>query len=326
MMNKLRRLVYLILIPTLLSGLFGCADNTLSSQEKRTKIEVIVKKKDASYWSVVKMGAEAAGKEFDVDVKFDGPVNEKDIEEQIKIVDGAINEKVDAIVLAASDYTKLIDVVERADAQKIPVVIIDSALNSNKIKAFVGTDNIDAGNKLGQTLVKKLGKSCKIAVMSFIKGAATSDQREQGVFQELNKYPDIKVVSTLYSNSDENIAYGLTKKLIKENPDLDAIVCTNAYGTVGTARAVEEVQQAGNNIKIIGFDSTPEEISFVEKGVIDALVVQNPFNMGYLGVKYALDSIKKKAVPEFTNTLSTYIDKDNMYLPENEKLVFPFTN
>jgi ribose transport system substrate-binding protein len=309
----------------ILGGLLGCADNTLSSEEKRTKIEVVVKKKDASFWSVVRLGAEAAGKEFDVDVKFDGPVNEKDIEEQIKIVDAAINEKVDAIVLAASDYTKLIDVVERADAQKIPVVIIDSELNSNKIKAFVGTDNIDAGNKLGQTLVEKLGKSCKIAVMSFIKGAATSDQREQGVFQELNKYPNIKVVSTLYSSSDENIAYGLTKTLIKENPDLDAIVCTNAYGTVGTARAVEEEGKAGS-IKIIGFDSTPEEISFVEKGVIDALVVQNPFNMGYLGVKYALDSIKKKAVPQYTNTESTYIDKNNMYQPENEKLVFPFTN
>lgn len=324
-MDKLRRLVCLILVPMILGGLLGCSDNTLSSEEKRTKIEVVVKKKDASFWSVVRLGAEAAGKEFDVDVKFDGPVNEKDIEEQIKIVDAAINEKVDAIVLAASDYTKLIDVVERADAQKIPVVIIDSELNSNKIKAFVGTDNIDAGNKLGQTLVEKLGKSCKIAVMSFIKGAATSDQREQGVFQEINKYPDIKVISTLYSNSDENIAYELTKKLIKENPDLDAIVCTNAYGTVGTARAVEEEGKAGK-IKIIGFDSTPEEISFVEKGVIDALVVQNPFNMGYLGVKYALDSIKKKAVPKSYNTGSTYIDKNNMYLPENEKLVFPFTN
>jgi len=324
-MDKLRRLVYLLLILILLGGIFGCSDNTLSSQEKRTQIEVVVKKKDASYWSVVKLGAEAAGKEFDVDVKFDGPVNEKDIEEQIKIVDAAINEKVDAIVLAASDYTRLIDVVERADAQKIPVVIIDSELNSDKIKAFVGTDNVDAGNKLGQTLVEKLGKNCKIIVMSFIKGAATSDQREQGVFQELNKYPDIKVVSTLYSNSDENIAYELTKKVIKENPDLDAIVCTNAYGTVGTARAIEEEGKAGI-IKIIGFDSTPEEISFVEKGVIDALVVQNPFNMGYLGVKYALDSIKKQAVPKYYNTGSTYIDIDNMYKPENEKLVFPFTN
>ncbi len=325
MIHKFQRLISLILISIIfVIGFGGCENNSLSTQENRIKIKVIVKKKDASFYSVVRMGAEAAGKEFNAEVLFDGPDSEKDIEKQIKLVEDAINAQCDAVVLAASDYTKLAGVVEKAYNLNIPVIIIDSQLNSNKTKAFVGTDNLDAGTKLGQTLVKRVGTSCNIAVMNFMKGAASSDLREKGVFQTIGKYPEIKVVSNLYCNSDENIAYELTKKLIKENTDLKAIVCTNAQGTIGVARAVEAERLSGK-IKIIGIDSTPEEISFVETGVIEALVIQNPFNMGYLGVKYALNSIKKETVPESTNTGLTIIDKDNMYQPENEKLVFPFT-
>lgn len=325
MIYKFQRLISLILISIIfVIGFVGCQDTSFSTQENRIKIKVIVKKKDASFYSVVRMGAEAAGKEFNVEVKFDGPDNEKDIEKQIKLVEDAINNKFDAIVLAASDYTKLAGVVEKASNLNIPVIIIDSQLNSNKTKAFVGTDNLDAGTKLGQTLVERVGTNCRIAVMNFMKGAASSDLREKGVFQTIDKYPEIKVVSNLYCNSDENIAYELTKKLIKENTNLNAIVCTNAQGTIGAARAVEAEHLSGK-IKIIGIDSTPEEISFVETGVIEALVIQNPFNMGYLGVKYALNSIKNEAVPESSNTGLTIIDKDNMYLPENEKLLFPFT-
>lgn len=324
-MNKLKRSIVMICILFVFSAFPGCSEKTLSPNEEKINIEVIVKKKDASFWTVVAMGCEAAGKEFGANVKIDGPYDENNIDEQIKMVDDAVNNKVDAIVLAAGDYTKLVNVTEKAVMQKIPVIIIDSELNSAKTKAFVGTDNVDAGYKLGQTLADKVGSKCRVAVMNFIKGAATSDQREQGVYQALELYPEISVISKLYCNSDEDTAYQLTKNILKEYPDLNAIVCTNAYGTTGTARAIADENKAGK-VKVIGFDSTPEEIGFVEKGVIEALIVQNPFNMGYLGVKYALDSVKKQTVPKATNTGSVIIDKENMYLPENEKLVFPFTN
>ncbi len=324
-MKTFGRLFFLLLILLIsVSVVTGCGDTSLSTNENRLRIKVVVKKKNADYFSVVKMGAEAAGKEFNVDVTYDGPENEKDIEKQIKMVDDAINEKYNAIVLAAADYNKLAPVVEKAANQNIPVVIIDSQLNSDRIKGFIGTDNLDAGNELGNTLVTRVGENCKIAVMNFIKGAASSDEREKGVYQVIDRYPQIKVVANLYSNSDESKAYELTKKVTKENPDLDAIVCTNAYGTVGTARAIADENLSGK-IKLIGLDSTPEQVDFLEKGVIEALVIQNPFNMGYLGVSYAIDSINNKPVPESTNTGLKIIDKENMYLPENEKLVFPFS-
>ncbi len=324
-MKAFKRLISLALIFfILISMVSGCGESSLSTNENRLKIKVIVKKKDADFFSVVKMGSETAGKEFNIDVQYDGPENEKDIENQIKMVDQAISDQFNAIVLAAADYNKLAPVVEKAANQNIPVIIIDSQLNSDRIKSFIGTDNQDAGIKLGNTLVKRIGTKCRIAVMNFMKGAASSDQREKGIYQVLEKYPQINVVSNMYCNSDEEIAYQLIKKVVKENPDIDAILCTNAYGAVGTARAIESENLSGK-IRIIGLDSTPEQVDFLENGVIEALVIQNPFNMGYLGVRYALDSIYNKPVLESYNTGLTIIDKDNMYLPENEKLVFPFS-
>lgn len=309
----------------LTAALAGCGDGKLSAQEKRITINVIVKKRDASYWTVVKMGAEAAGKEFGINVNFDGPTDEKDIEGQIQLVDEAISKKTDALVLAASDYTRLVDVAEKAVSEKIPVIIIDSELKSDKMRSFIGTDNVDAGNKLGESLVQKVGDNCSIAVMSFVKGAASAVQREEGFSEAIGKYPHIKVLSKEYCNSDENTAQQMTEKLVGNYPDMDAVVCLNAYGTVGTARAIEKLGLAGK-VKIIGFDSTPEEVSFVEKDIIQSLVIQNPFSMGYLGVKYALDAINDKTLPKHIDTVSQVIDKNNMYLPENQKLVFPFTD
>jgi len=217
-----------------------------------------------------------------------------------------------------------VPVAEKAKAAGIPVIIIDSNLNSDKIDSFIGTDNVDAGRKLGESLIDKVGAECRIVVMSFVKGTATAVQREEGFFDEISQYEGIEVIDTLYCNSEESLAKQLTIDIVNSETEIDAFVCLNAYGTVGTAYAIDELGYAGE-IKIIGFDSTPEEISFMEKDVIQSLVIQNPFNMGYLGVKYALDAIRNEKVPRSVNTGSEVIDKENMYLPENQKLVFPFT-
>lgn len=324
-MKIFNKLLSILLILCLFSAITGCASRELSTQEKETYIKVIVKKRDASFYTVVKMGALAAGKEFAVNVDFGGPTDEKDIDGQIQMVEDAIVNKIDALVLAASDYILLVDVAEKAVREGIPVIIIDSDISSDKMRSFIGTDNVDAGRLLGETLVDKLGDKCNIAVMSFMKGAASSDQRDEGLFESLRKYPLINILSAEYCNSNEDIAEQLMENLIQKYPELDAVICTNAYGTVGVARAVEKLGKAGK-VKVIGLDSTPEEISFMERDVVQSLVVQNPFSMGYLGVKYAIDAIDGKSLPRRNNTGLKAIDKDNMYDPENQKLLFPFTD
>jgi ribose transport system substrate-binding protein len=304
----------------------GCVDDKhLSTPEQKKTVKIITKRMKSEFWDVVRMGAEAAGKEFNVNVDFWGPKNELEIDLQIDMVREVINEKADALVLAACDYVKLVEPTEEVIAEKIRVIVLDSDLKSDKVKSFVGTDNVGAGYMVGKTLIEIMGENCNVAVMSFIKGAASADQREEGFFSAIKDYPGINVVTTEYCNSSIDMSEFLTYKILNEHKDLDVIAALNADSTSGVARAIEKRKLAGK-IRVVGFDSTPDEIEFLESNVIDSLIIQNPFSMGYLGVKYAVDAMNGKPVPKIVDTGSKVINKDNMYLPENQKLLFPLTD
>ncbi len=324
-MNTLKKIIILFLTSLLVFSLVSCTKNTLSTRENEYIIKVIVKKSDHDFWAVVKMGAEAAGKEFNVTIDFDGPTDEEDIDGQIRMVEAAINNNVDALVLAASDFIRLVPVAEKAKDANIPVIIIDSNIDSANMDSFIGTDNVDGGRKLGESLISVVGNSSNIVIVNFVKGAASATERESGLLSLLDDYPGITILETVYCNSDEQIATQMTLALIKKYPQLDTFVCLNAYATVGVARGVVGESKEGD-VLIIGFDSTPEEISFLEKDVIQSLVVQNPFSMGYLGVKYAIAALNNESVPKTIKTDFKVINKENMYLPENQKLVFPFVD
>jgi ribose transport system substrate-binding protein len=113
--------------------------------------------------------------------------------------------------------------------------------------------------------------------------------------------------------------------VMNEHHNTDVIIALNAPTTVGVCKAVKEMNLQGK-VKVIGFDSTHEEIDYLDEDVIQATIVQNPYSMGYLGVKSALEVLGKKAVPKYVDTGSKVIDKNNMYTPENQKLLFPFVN
>lgn len=321
-MIRIKHIFCLLLILTILAG---CSGRTDLISNENTDIRVIVKKQNHEFWTVVEMGTEAAQREFGINVGYTGPFNEEDIDGQIRMVEAAIEDKVDAIVLAAIDYEKLVPVAEKARNAGIPVVIIDSNINSDKMNGFIGTDNVDAGRVLGNAMTDALGTDLDVVIISFVKGAASSNEREQGVKEALSQYTGINIIDTLFCNSDETLAAELTIEMIENHPEVDVFICLNAYATVGTARGIIEAGKAGE-YKIVGFDSTPEEIEYLEAGTIELMVVQNPFSMGYLGVKYALDVLNGVKMPENVNTGAVVINRDNMYNPENQKLLFPFVD
>lgn len=294
----------------------------LGTAEKKN-IALILKMHTGHYWGTVKLGADTAAGEFNVNIDYSAPDDEEDIEGQIKLVNQALDRKVDALILAASDYKKLVKVTERAYEQRIPVIIIDSEVDTKKINSYIAADNIDAGKKAGHALVNLAGEECRVAVMSFVKGTRNAEQREEGLMSVISQYPGIKVVAKEYCLSDTKLAYSLTKKIIAENKGVDVFVALNSIASEGVAQAIDEVG-SDKKIKVIGFDSTLQEIDFLEKGVIQALIIQSPFSMGYLGVKHAVEAMEGKKIPERTDTSSWVINTDNMYLPENQKLVFPF--
>lgn len=284
---------------------------------------MIVKMNKGYYWNTVKMGAEVAAKEFNVELTFVGPESEQDIKGQIGMVDDSISRQVDAIILAASDYMKLAQVTDRAAHHKIPVISMDSEVASARIKTYVGTNNYESGQKAAKRLIELIGQKGSVGVVSFVEGARNADERAEGLKDYIARYPDVRLVDIVYCGSDEHLAARLTNVMLKENPDLRGIIALNEVASIGVA---QEVQYLGleHQVKIVTFDSPPAVMEMLQEGVVQATVIQNPFSNGYLAVQHAVETIEGIDGPERVDTGSKLIDLDNMLWPENQKQLFPF--
>ena len=291
--------------------------------KSKPKIVVILKSVDYNrmpFWQTVRDGVESAGKDFDVDFTILGPMSETQVDDQIQIVEKAIQSKPDAIVLAATDYDRLVPVAKEIKAAHIPLVTIDSFINGNDADTKIGTNNYDAGQKAGEALLEHLSSGSQVVIMSHVQGTSTAIDRESGVRDFLQGKAQIK--DTVYSSGESEIAYKQTIQILSTDPDVKGIIALNDPTTIGVARALSESGREGD-VVLIGFDNSSAVLGYVESGVVRDTIVQRPFNMGYLGVKAALDLIMGKRVESFIDTGSQVINRENMLLPENQKLLFP---
>jgi ABC-type sugar transport system, periplasmic component len=295
--------------------------------EKPVNIIVTVKAKGQmiDFWKVLTTGIEDAAREFDANVSIIGPPTEREIDLQIKQLEQAIREKPDAIVMAATDYNRLVPLAKQIKKAGIKLITVDSGINSSDSLSFIATDNIAAGQKAAEQMAKLLPDTdaAQIAIVSFVYGTSSQMEREQGVRQWLEGNTQIKVASTLYSEGLLDKAYELTKELLTANPGIKGIVGLNEPSTVGAGRAIDELGLSGK-VKLVGFDSSVDEVKLIEGGVLQATIVQKPYNMGYLSVKTAIEAVRGKKVPKLIDTESVIINKDNMYTEQNQKLLFPF--
>lgn len=317
-------LIFLFIILLISPFLFGIINLSTKGEDEPKKISLILKDQSGDYFKNVRMGAEVAAKEFNVKVDFTSSGDDTDIDGQIALVNAAIERKVDALILAPSDYNKLVAVTEKAISEKIPVLVIDSNLNTNKISSYITTDNVKAGEIAGEKLVSLCDVYSRIAIINFVEGASNNKEREEGLMSIISKYPQTNVVYKDYVAADSESASVLTKKLVLGDDKVNTIIALNYISSIGVAEAIDEIGLAGK-VTVITFDNTPEQIEFLESGVIQATVTQSPFGMGYLAVKYAVLKMQNKKIPKYVDTGLVVIDRDNMYKPENQKILFPFT-
>jgi len=288
------------------------------------EIAVIVKTGNSSFWQNVQSGAFAAQKELKatspkMTVTFLGAQSESNINEQINIVESAIDRGVAAIVLAPSDTKALQAPVKKAKDAGIPVIIIDSKLDgdASQYTSFLATDNKAAGEACAKALIDavkaKTGKDeGKIAVMSYVAGVGSEIGRVGGFKDYIAKNSKLQVVDTQYSNSDMPTALNQTTNVLNAHPDLVGIFGANEPTAIGVGRAIATAKLQGK-IVAIGFDGNSVLAGFVKDGTLNAIAVQSSFNMGFLGVKTAYDaSIAKKTVPAYVDTGFLIVTKDNI--------------
>jgi len=274
------------------------------------------------FWQIVRAGIQAAASELNVDPMVVGPRFERDIDQQIEILAGVVEQRPDAILLAASDYNRLVPYVEAARESGITVVTLDSALNSDIPVSFVATDNVAAGAEAGNEIDRLVPERRQIAIISHIRGVATAIDREAGVLQALAHRPPEDLLGPFYVQNDLELAYETTVGLIERHPNLRGIVALNENSTVGAGRAIRDLELA-SRIALVGFDNSKEEIEFLEDGVVKALVVQRPFNMGYVGITTLVEALRGESVGPIIYTDAVLVRKKEMFTEENQKLLFP---
>jgi ribose transport system substrate-binding protein len=312
-----------LVVAIAITAIFRAGTLQQPGEGSKPKIVVVLKTIDyenLAFWQTVKDGIESAGKDFDVEISITGPMSETQVDEQIKMVQNAILTKPDAIVLAAADYDRLIPVAMKIKAEHIPLITIDSFINGNVADTKIGTDNFDAGQKAGGALMEKISPGSTVVIMSYVQGSSTAIDRESGVRKFLEG--KAQLADTVFSNGEIDIAYQQAKQILQNKTDVKGIVALNDPTTIGAARAMSESGRK-DDVVLIGFDNSLTTLGFVESEVIRDTIVQRPFNMGYLGIKSALELIKGKKVEPFIDTGSKVINRQNMLLPENQKLLFP---
>jgi ribose transport system substrate-binding protein len=308
----------LLLLLCLALGLLAPACNRASD---KPVIAVIPKGVSHFFWQSVKAGADAAGKELNVTIEWKGPAVETDYTGQINIVEDAINKRVDGIVLAPSHGKSLVPVVERAKREGIPVTIFDSGIETESYVSYVSTDNRQGGVVAAERLGEKLGGKGKVAIIGVKKGSVSTDEREDGFKETVaKKFPGIEVVQHLYGEADFSKSLNVATDILTAHPDLAGIFASNESAAVGAARAVKQKGLAGK-VVLVGFDSGPNLIEALKDGTVDSLVLQDPYRMGYEGVKTIVAQLNKQTPERRIDTGVKLLTKENLDTPEMQRLI-----
>jgi ribose transport system substrate-binding protein len=307
------------------TGGSGATTSANSAGGAKPTIAVIPKGTTHTYWKSVQAGAEKAGAELGANIVFKGPVKEDDRAQQISIVQQfASGGDAAAIVLAPLDDTALVKPVKAAKAKKIPVVIIDSALKAQAgtdFDAYVATNNFQGGVLAGEQLAKLLGGKGKVAMLRYQEGSASTNEREEGFLSVMKKNPGLNViVSNRYGGATTGETKTAAMNMIDQIKAADGIFTPNESSTLGMLLALRQANLASGK-KFVGFDASPPLLEGLNKGEINALVVQNPTKMGYEGVRVAMAALKGEKVETNIDTGVAVVDKANINSAEIKEIL-----
>ena len=321
----MRKFLLLLLVLTLVA-----ACTKTDNGKKKFTIAVIPKGTTHEFWKSIHAGSNKAAGELtaqgtDVEVIWKGPLREDDREQQIQVVEGFAAQGVSGIVLAPLDNRALVRPVSEAGRAGVPTVIIDSGLESNDFVSFVATDNRKGGTLAADRMGQLLNGKGKVLVLRYAEGSASTTEREEGFISEIKqKFPDIELVSTnQYAGATRDTAKRASENLLNTYADqVQGIFTPNESSTAGMLLALQDIGKAGK-VSFVGFDSSQTFIDAINANQLHGIVVQNPFNMGYLGVRTMVDNLLGKPVSKQIDTGVMLVTKENLQSPEVQTLLHP---
>jgi len=293
------------------------------NQSKKRLIGVVPKATSHVFWVAVEKGAKAAAKEFQVDIEWNGAPSETEYARQIQIVDSMINRHVDGLAVAATERRALVASVDRAMKQGIPVTIFDSGIEGENYTSYVATNNYEGGQLGARALAKLIGGKGEVGIILHAPGSASTMDRERGFTDVIEKeFPEIKIVATQYGMADRSKARAGAENILTAHPNLSGFFGSSEPSTTGASLAVKARGLAGK-VKVVAFDASDNLVADMKAGAIQAMVVQDPFQMGYQTVKTLVDKLDGKTPPKRIDLSAKVIFADEINKAENQRLLSP---
>lgn len=317
--NKWRTGLIIVLCWLSLLGLNGCGQDATKHY-----VAVITKSTESNFWKAVHAGANAASTEYNLSITFEGPEREEDYETQNTMIRKAISNGADVIIISAVDYNANAEAINEAADAGVKIIVIDSDVNSDKVQFRIGTDNFLAGKMAGEAAMDCDLETLHVGIVNYDVNSANGQQREAGFREVVAKDSRVQTITTINVVSTTEDAMNGTIQLLTEHPEINVIATFNEWTSLGVGWAVRSLDMA-ENTRVVAFDSNVVSVGMLETGEVDALIVQNPYAMGYLGIERAYNLLKgEKATESKVDTTTTLVTRDNMFDAEYQKILFLF--
>ena len=316
------------LLPLLLSVcllLTGCGRLGKRIGTAQYKVWFIAKSTDTAFWLSAFAGANAAKAEYNVDMHIIGPETEEEFEKQNAYIAEAVEAGADAIVFSAISYTENASAIDAAADAGVKIVVIDSDVDSSRVSARIGTENIQAGRMTAAAVLDTDQQTLSVGIVNFDLGSRNGQEREMGLRRSLENDPRVTGVFTVNVAATADAAQAGAELLLEEHPEINVLVGLNEPLAVGVALAAQHLGLTGR-VRVVGFDTNVQCVDLMRSGTVSALIAQNPYAMGYLGIETAWKLLEGQSFDpnRLIDTATTVIRRENMFTIEGQKALFPF--
>jgi ribose transport system substrate-binding protein len=312
---KTRSFVLVLLAVCVLAA--GACNRDAGPKSSRPRVALVMKTLNNPFFIDMQRGAEEAAKRLDVDLVVQAAERETDVERQMQIVENLIQAHVDALALTPSGSREVVPAVAKANAAKIPVVIVDTRLDAAAASAagvntvtFVGSDNYRGGQIIGEYLVKASNGSAKVAVLEGIPGHETGDSRVRGFRDAIKSSPGVTIVASQPANWERDQGFTVFQNILQAHSDIDTVFACNDIMALGAIEAIAAAGKTGK-VRVLGFDAIDDARKAIADGRMEATVAQFPDEMGRSAVEAALHAMKGETVPKETNVRIGLVTKEN---------------
>ncbi|MQT11872.1 ABC transporter substrate-binding protein [Segnochrobactrum spirostomi] len=311
------------------SVLFG-AVSAQAQDTKKFTIALIPGLTTDAFYITMRKGAEAAAKAVGAELVFQGAPDFNPVQ-QVPVLDAVIARKPDAILIAPTDKTQLVEPLRKAADAGIPVITVDTFIGTGQYQtgsgdadfplSYIASDNVLGGRMAARSLAKAVGEKGKVYVSNVKPGISTTDQREQGFKDEMKNFPNITVLDTQFNDNDANKAASQLQSVYARNPDLVGVFGANLFSALGAANGVQQAGQSGK-VKVVAFDAPTSIVDNIKGGLVDIAIAQHPAEIGYFGVMAAYAHLTGQSIPTAIGTGFTVMDKSNIDNPDVAKFIY----